>query len=210
MDEFGNALGSLGVNFALMAVLSVAVEAVVGWFKIPIPWLQGKPSPSDVINEVQDWLPTGSDEEARQQAMLARITALNKALEAIGEVRLSYRATPAKIAETVGRATTKYVKLERDRRAVIRAMAITLGITFAAVFRIDTVVLLEPIAGLAVDEWLTRLSDDTLYLIGLVLSGFAASAGSSFWHDQSARLRSVKTASEAVSAMLSRAEASGK
>jgi hypothetical protein len=81
-------------------------------------------------------------------------------------------------------------------------MAITLGIAFAALFRIDTVVLLAPIAGSAVDEWLTRLSDDTLYLIGLVLSGFAASAGSSFWHDQSARLRSVKTASEAVSAMV--------
>ena len=202
MDAFGNALGALGVYFALMAVLSVAVEAVVGWLKIPIPWLQGKPSPSDVINEVQDWLPTGSDEEARQQAMLARITALNKTLEAIGEVRLSYRATPAKIAETVGMATTKYVKLERNRRAVIRAMAITLGIAFAALFRIDTVALLAPIAGSVVDDWLTRLSDDTLYLIGLLLSGFAASAGSSFWHDQSARLRSVKTASEAVSAMV--------
>jgi hypothetical protein len=35
--------------------------------------------------------------------------------------------------------------------------------------------------------------------VGLVLSGFAASAGSSFWHDQSARLRSLKAASEAVS-----------
>jgi hypothetical protein len=198
VDEIGNAVAVLGVYFALMAVLSVAVEAVVGWFKIPIPWLQSKPSPGDVINEVQYWLPIGSDEEARQQAMLVRITALNKALEAIGEIPLSSRATPAKIAETVGKATTKYIKLDRNRRAVIRAMTIGGGIAFAVIFRIDTVALLAPVAGTALDQWLAKMSADTLYVIGLVLSGIAASAGSSFWHDQSARLRGLKNASQAV------------
>jgi hypothetical protein len=202
VDEIANALAVIGVYFALMAVLSVAVEAVIGWFKIPIPWLQGKPSPSDVISEVQDWLPSGSDEEAKEQAMLARITALNKALTAIGEVPLSSRATPAKVAETVGKATTKYIKLERTRRAVIRAMTVAFGVAFAAIFRIDSMSLLAPVVRPAMDQWLERLSADSLYVIGLVLSGFAASAGSSFWHDQSARLRSLKNASEAISEMV--------
>jgi hypothetical protein len=198
MDEVANAIAVLGVYFALMAALSVAVEAVVGWFKVPIPWLQGKPSPNDAINEVKAWLPTGDDYEGRQQLTLARITALNKALDALGEDPLGSRATPAKIAETVGKATTKYVKLERNRRAVIRAMTIVLGIGFAAFLRIDTVALLTPLVGPAVEPWQERLSNNTLYAVGLVLSGLSASAGSSFWHDQSARLRSLKTASQAV------------
>lgn len=206
MDEVANAIAVIGVYFALMAVLSVAVEAVIGWFKIPIPWLQGKPSPNDVINEVKDWIPAGGDPEDKQQATLARIIALNKALEAVGEVPLSARATPAKIAETVGKATSKYIDLERNRRAVIRAMTIVLGVVFAIVFRIDTVGLLAPVAGSALDQWQERLGADTLHAIGLVLSGLAASAGSSFWHDQSARLRSLKHASEAMREVVGQGE----
>ena len=39
---------------------------------------------------------------------------------------------------------------------------------------------------------------NTAHVVGLVLSGLSASAGSSFWHDQSVRLRQIKTASEAA------------
>ncbi|MBT7190967.1 MAG: hypothetical protein HN916_12315 [Anaerolineae bacterium] len=35
-------------------------------------------------------------------------------------------------------------------------------------------------------------------ITGIMLSGLAASAGSSFWHDQSARLRQLKTTVESV------------
>jgi hypothetical protein len=198
VDDISNALAVLGVYFALVAALSVAVEAVVGWFKLPFPSLQGKPSPSDAINEIKAWLPTGNAYEDKQQLTLARITALNKALAALGEERLSARSSPAKIAETVGEATTKYVKLERHRRAIIRAMTILVGIGFAAFLRLDTVALLGPLIDPAINSWRDRLGPDTLHIIGLVLSGVSASAGSSFWHDQSARLRYLKSAAQAL------------
>ena len=200
MSELANAIAVLGVYFALMAVLAVAVEAVISWCKIPIPWLQGIPSPSDVINEVRVWFPINGEEPTDQQMALARITALNKALFALGEVPLTARATPATIAETVGVATTKYVERERNRRAVIRLMAIVLGIGFAALFQIDTVELLMPIGGSALDPWKDRMNPTTLHVAGLILTGLAASAGSSFWHDQSSRLRSVKYIYESLSA----------
>lgn len=199
MSELANALAALGVYFALMAVLAVAVEAIITWFKIPIPWLRGRPSPSDVINDIQLWLPNSHGEEGDHQSLLARIIALNKALAALNEPPLSPRATPAKIADTVGKATTKYIELERNRRAVIRMMAIALGIGFAALFQIDTVELLSPIAGASLEPWKARIDVNTLHATGLALSGLAASAGSSFWHDQSARLRSVKYIYESLS-----------
>jgi hypothetical protein len=198
MSDLANALAALGVYFALMAVLAVAVEAIITWCKIPIPWLRGRPSPSDVINDIQAWMPD-DDEQDDHQALLARIIALNKALAAINEPPLSPRATPAKIADTVGKATSKYIELERNRRAVIRLMAIVLGIGFAALFQVDTVELLSPIAGPSLEPWRERINPNTLHAAGLALSGLAASAGSSFWHDQSARLRSVKYIYESLS-----------
>ena len=57
MNEFGEVIAVLGVYFAMMAVLAVAVEALISWFKVPIPWLQSAPSPSDVLKEAKDWLP---------------------------------------------------------------------------------------------------------------------------------------------------------
>jgi len=193
MDQVTNAIAVIGIYFALMAVLSVSVEAVIGWFKVPIPWLQGKPSTNDVIREIQGWLPA---DEA--QAAQARIIALNKALRAVGEVELKEDATIADIAATIGRATTEHVQHERVRRAVIRVIAIVLGIGFAWLFQIDTLQLVAPISQSAQAMWQETLSAGGAHVVGLVLSGMAASAGSSFWHDQSARLRQVKGVSEAV------------
>lgn len=197
MDQVINAIAVIGVYFALMAVLSVSVEAVINWFKVPIPWLQGKPSPSDVLNEVANWLPA---DEA--QAAQARIVALNKALTAIGEVELGENASVADLAAKVGQATTRYIQLERDRRAVIRLMAIGFGIAFAWLFQIDTLQLLSPLVGPAQVLWHATLGTDGAHVAGLVLSGLAASAGSSFWHDQAARLRQIKSATEAVGELM--------
>jgi hypothetical protein len=200
MEQFSNAIAVIGVYFALMAVLAVMVEAIIGWLKIP-SWspLQGKPSPNDVLSEVAGWLPKGEGE-----VMRGRVKALNKALAEIGETELPLDKMPSvdELVETIGAATTKHIKKERNRRAVIRLVAILLGLGFAALFRIDTLQLLAPVFEPAKELGLKTLDPTWAQVVGLVLSGFAASAGSSFWHDQSARLRSLKAASEAVGEMV--------
>lgn len=197
MDSFSNAIAVIGVYFALMAVVAVMVEAVISWLKIP-SWspLQGKPSPSDVLNEVAGWLPQDAEE-----VMKGRVKALNKALVEIGKAPLPLDKMPTvdKLVETIGEATTRHIKKERERRAVIRLLAIVFGIGFAWLFQIDTLQLLAPIFEPAKELGLKTLDPTWAQVVGLVLSGFAASAGSSFWHDQSARLRKLKAASEAVS-----------
>ena len=196
MQEFSNAIAVLGVYFALMAVLAVAVEAVISWFKLTGP-LQGTPSPDDVLNEVKGWLTT--DEFEKQKG---RITALNKTLSELGVTELKIGANGADIAKAIGDATTKYIKSERKRRAFIRLLAIGLGIAFAALFGIDTIRLLEPllmIGPVTALEAINNFDTGTTRFLGFVLSGLAASAGSSYWHDQSARLRNLKTTSASFS-----------
>lgn len=196
MDQVANAIAVLGVYFALMAVLSVSVEAVVGWFKIPIPWLQGKPSPDDVLQEVRDWLPREQDAEQLE----ARITALNKSLTAIGETPIDLKdgAKIADIVKKVGEATTVYLRSERLRHGAIRLLAMLVGIGFAAAFQVDSLELLGPLSRSAKELWLETLGAGGSHTVGLLLSGLAASAGSSFWHDQSARLRNLKNVAETV------------
>jgi hypothetical protein len=193
MDQVANAIAVIGVYFALMAVLAVSVEAVIGWFKVPIPWLQGKPSPEEVLNEVKGWLTT--DE---QKSLPDRVIALNKSLKAIGQVELTQTATVSDIVAAIGQATTLQDQQERVRQAVIRLMAIVLGIVFAALFQTDTLQILAPLSQTAQATWQATLGASNAHLVGLALSGLAASAGSSFWHDQSARLRQLKSVSEAA------------
>lgn len=195
MSEITNAFAVLGVYFALMAVLAVGVEAIVTMFKVPTPWLQGRPSIDDVLNEVEDWLPSAA---SAQERLGVRITALNKALRNLDEQPLEDDAPLLEIAQKIGRATTEYLQKERERRAVIRMLAIAVGILGAWVFQIDTLRLLAPLSESAQAFWLEALGAGWAHTVGLVLSGLSASAGSSFWHDASARLRSLKKVAEGL------------
>ncbi len=191
ITQIGEVIAVLGIYVALMSVLSVSVEAVISWFKIPIPWLQGKPSPAVALKEVESWLP--ADEQVQMEG---RIQALNKVLEALGEMQIKEELTGAQLAAKVGEITTLYIKKERARRATIRALAVVVGILLAYIFQIDTLQILAPLSPEAPKLWLEALGREGAHWAGLILSGMGASAGSGFWHDQMARLRNAKALAE--------------
>ncbi len=191
VSQIGEVIAVLGIYVALMSVLSVSVEVIISWFKIPIPWLQGKPSPAAALKEVESWLP---DDE--QVQLKGRVQALNKVLEALGEMQIKENLSGEQLAAKVGEATTLYIKKERTRRAVIRAMAVLVGIVLAYLFQIDTLQILAPLSPEAPQLWQHALGAEGAHWAGLVLSGMGASAGSGFWHDQMARLRNAKALAE--------------
>jgi hypothetical protein len=200
-DQFANAIGVLGVYFALMAGLAIAVETVIGWLKLPVKQLQGKPSPEEVMKQMKTWL---TEEEF--EAQNGRIEALKKALAELGETQkaneIKADADGNQIAQWANDALTIYVKKKRDRRAVIRLLTIILGIVFAFFFQINTVQLLLPIFSEAYQQTVLNNLGGLAIVIGIVLSGLAASAGSSYWHDQSARLRNLKNTSSSIKDLL--------
>ncbi|OEU69034.1 MAG: hypothetical protein BA863_01390 [Desulfovibrio sp. S3730MH75] len=197
MDNIDNAIAILGTYIALMAVLAVMVEALISWLKIPgnSP-LKGKPSPEDVLNEVKVWL-KDDDTELYQ----GKIDALNKALTSVGETveTLTTGSSTSEVAAAAGKATAKYFHNEQMRRGFIRFLAIAFGIVFALTFQIDTLEILSDFT-VQTQAFLGSAS----HFVGIILSGFAASAGSSFWHDQSAKLRSIKNTKESTSELMSK------
>jgi hypothetical protein len=116
----------------------------------------------------------------------------------------------------------QYQIREQRRITWLRVISAVVGVGLAATLRVDSLQLLKPLLGDAADifssqaaQWYTFAdlieqglgSDPTLALPGIleraaatllsltpgtVLSGLGAAAGSSFWHDQLARLRSFK------------------
>ncbi len=201
LDGIDNAIAILGTYAALMAVLAVMVEAVISWLKIPgnSP-IKGKPSPEEVLNEVKIWLK--EDEEELQRG---RIDALNKALVSVGETTnlLTMDSDVSDITKAASKASSRYFEHEQRRRGTIRLFAILLGILFAYIFQIDTLEILGDLLGQA---QATDMSVDTstLHIAGIILSGFAASTGSSFWHDQAAKLRGLKNTKDSVSELMSK------
>ncbi len=197
MNGIDNAIAILGTYVALMAVLSLMVEAVISWLKIPTNSpLKGKPSPEDVLNEVKIWL-----KEDVTELNQGRIDALNKALESVGDntIKLDLHSKTSDITKAASAAAAKYFQNEQNRRGLIRLLAIVLGILFAFIFQIDT---LEILSGFTAQtqDWL----GSTAPVVGIILSGIAASAGSSFWHDQSAKLRNLKNTKESVNELMSK------
>ncbi len=215
-----NAIAVLGTYIALMAVLAIAVEAFISWLKIPgnSP-LAGKPSPEEVLKEVTIWI--GKDETELQKG---RIEALKKALTSVEEIvnKIQGKKTGTSIdnvsiekiikeldddtkrtAKTIARAAdiaTKYYFLnEKKRRSIIRFLSIIIGIFFAFLFQIDTLEILKDFVTVP-----QGLPASVVRTIGIILSGLSASAGSSFWHDQSEKLRSIKKTKESVGELMSR------
>lgn len=208
-EQFVNAIGVLGVYFALMAVLAIAVETVMGWLKLKK--FQSKPSPEAVLEQMKAWM---SEEEFNKASN--RINVLEKTLREldngaslINKIKSGKdEANDSQIAEWANDAFALYIQEEKRRRAIIRLITIGLGIGFAFIFQIDTVQLLLPIFSefyqLALLERIAEFVGNEnmgamfVKFIGFMLSGLAASAGSSYWHDQSARLRNIKDATDSI------------
>ena len=70
--------------------------------------MQGKPSVSDVLNDIKEWLPEKEQKDAEK-----RFNAVNNALKAIGEVELEL-GEKIDIPTAVSIATNKYIKKEQN------------------------------------------------------------------------------------------------
>ena len=205
MDKLLEILGALGAYFAVMLVLAVAVETLVDpltvWFGI----FQKKVSPEELAKDLEQWLP---ENEARQKAGAATIAKFIKDYNATrAEVTADAKQIQAVAQETAkafglnlpkaeSKVQTEFaVRLfqirerykidERRRIALLRLVSVIVGITIAWLLNINTFELVN--LPLNLDPKLVSVG-------GVALSGLAASAGSSFWHDQLGKVRAVKEA----------------
>jgi hypothetical protein len=198
-------LGVLGAYFAILLVMSVSVETILEPFSF-FKGLQKQVNPDDVVREVQEWLPEGSGEAAKVVAIetfAAKSRIQMDELNSIAnEQALKVEATlkdlglgdqvdieKKKIAIKLSSLRERYAASKRQRITTLRTLSAIIGIGIAFALQINT---FDILGSFFTAEVMQSLDSQLGQIGGVILTGLAASAGSSFWHDMLGRARNVK------------------
>ncbi len=209
LDGFTIVLGVLGAYFAILLVLSVSVETLLE----PFTWFRGlrkQASPDDVLKSVQEWLPEGSD-DAKKVIAIQTYTSQTKtnlqeldktvdalrddALKALKEMGLEAQVDTVQkdIALKLATLRQKYASTEKSRITWLRVLSAVIGVIIAYLMQINT---FELLGVLFPNDIIASLNTPIGHIGGIVATGLASSAGSSFWHDMLGRVRNLKNVAE--------------
>ena len=83
----------------------------------------------------------------------------------------------------------RYAKSKKQRITILRTLSAVIGIIIAYALQINS---FEILGGLFSPDIQGSLASPAGQLGGVILTGLAASAGSSFWHDMIGRARNIK------------------
>ncbi|NWG05306.1 MAG: hypothetical protein HXY35_01330 [Chloroflexi bacterium] len=212
LSNISTIIGVLGAYFAVVFVLAVSVETILEPFT-SIPWLRKKPNPDDILSDIKEWLPAGSDADAKAAA-IQNLTAEYKAteeslqknvqdLKQIADQAIEALGPDSKVTQIQKDLALKFASLRRQyslsekrRITILRVIAAAIGMFIAWELQIDTFDILGELFPPAVRDILTQ---PNLQLGGSLITGLAASAGSSFWHDLLSRARNLKETVQQVS-----------
>jgi hypothetical protein len=222
LEGFTVVLGILGAYFAILLVLSVSVETLLE----PFTWFRGlrkQASPDDVLESVQEWLPEGS-EEAKKVVAIQTYTAQSRtnleevdktvrelrasAIKALTEMGLEAQVDSVQKDITLKLATLRqrHQSTEKSRITTLRVISALIGIGIATVMQINT---FEILSVLIPDNVFNSLNTPLGYAGGIIATGLAASAGSSFWHDMLGRVRNLKNIAQQVEKTISGNDGAG-
>lgn len=198
-------LGVLGAYFAILLVLSVSVETILEPFSF-LKGLQKQANPDDVLRDVQEWLPEGSEEAAKVVAIqayaektkvdLAELESnakevTEKAVQTLKDLGLEAQVDTVKkrIAVQFSTLRERYAASKKQRIIILRTLSAVIGIVIAFALQINS---FEILSSLFSADTMQSLSTPAGQIGGVILTGLAASAGSSFWHDMIGRARNIK------------------
>jgi hypothetical protein len=201
MDKIGAIVAAIGGLFAIYLVLAAAIEAIlealqpvigeVDLFKRKVPFDQALKLVEQIkLDDNQ------KDKPAAIKQMLDGLSTQNatikKKLDAATSMANKASAAPAD-AMAAGLAVDAIKEevdgLSQRRRSLHRLLAAAIGIFAAYQADIDSFKLL-----VAVLPSLDKADHDA----GLIATGFAAGAGSAFWHDQLMRVESLRKSVQAA------------
>ena len=205
INNFAAVLGVLGAYFAILLVLSVSVETILEPFSF-LKGLQKQANPDDVVKAVREWLPEGSGEAAKVVAIqayaekakvdMAELDRIAKAQAAAAEETLKQLGleeqvdtVKKEIAIKLSALREKYAASQRQRITILRSLSAVIGIIIAFALQINTFDILGSFFSADV---MTSLNSQWGHIGGMIITGLAASAGSSFWHDMLGRVRNIK------------------
>lgn len=212
LSKISTIIGILGAYFAVIFVLAVSVETILEPFT-SLPWLRKKLDPDEILKDIKEWLPTGSDAEAKVTAIQSLTTDAKMTedellrgvqdLKQVADEAIQVLGPDSKITQAQKELALKFAALrrkyaldEKQRITVLRLIAAFIGIAMAIMLGIDTFDILGVLFPPQVQLILTQ---QNAQIGGMLITGLAASAGSSFWHDMLGRARNLKDTVQGVS-----------
>jgi len=219
INSISAVLGVLGAYFAILLVLSVSVETILEPFSF-LKGLQKQANPDDVVKAVQEWLPEGSGEAAKVVAIqsIAEKTrtdmaeldrtakeVASQAVETLKQLGLEGQVDVAKkeIAIKLATLREKYAASQKQRITILRTLSAVIGIVIAFALQINTFDILGSFFSANVAA---TLNTPVGQIGGIIITGLAASAGSSFWHDMLGRVRNIKDTVKQVEKIVKKEE----
>ncbi|SEI60183.1 hypothetical protein SAMN04244572_01006 [Azotobacter beijerinckii] len=214
MDSLLAMLGTLAfMFFVLAAAVEVILEIIRGLLEsIGITFLKGKYS-------IEDALALASEFASGNEALKTKIEAIKGVAAQLGTktsssimeldaLKSSISSAAGFSAEDTSAALNKIASeiksnldsSESKRVFILRLLSAILGciIVWKADFHIIAVLAEAPFA----PEWLKNLHGLKDQSINILIGGFGAAAGSSYWHDQLDRVRNLKSAQKQISELI--------
>lgn len=203
-------LSLLGMLFFMFLVLAAAVEVILEVFRgtlerLGIHWATGKVTLDEALKLAAEFSCGTTNLNAKLEAVKAVASQLKASassqISALDSIKTRLQAaTPSTIDALAGEindvASKVKVELEaneRQRVFLLRTVSALVGclLVWSADFQVFRILVSAPEAGEFVKKFasLERLGDPTL---NIIVGGFAAAAGSSYWHDQLDRIRNLK------------------
>jgi hypothetical protein len=195
MDNLINALGTLGAYFAILLVLAVAVETILDPFTAIFGSLKKKVNPEDLMKDLKEWGSQNTPHDQIVQNVFKTMKAAKAVTKAAETITADQALDDQKLLAELQAMRDHYANNEQKRIVILRVVSAVIGIAIALLLHIDTFALL---ADLLPKDAQSALALPLVQLGGMVLTGLAASAGSSFWHDQLGKVRAVKEAAQQV------------
>jgi hypothetical protein len=204
INSISAVLGVLGAYFAILLVLSVSVETILEPFSF-FRGLRKQASPDEMVKAVQEWLPESGEAakilaiQSFAQKSRTDMDALDKtakelaasAVETLKQMGMEGQVDVAKkeIAIKLATLREKYAASQKQRITILRTLSGVIGIIIAFILQINT---FDILGSFFKPEMMASLNTPVGQIGGIIITGLAASAGSSFWHDMLGRVRNIK------------------
>jgi hypothetical protein len=211
INSISAVLGVLGAYFSILLVLSVSVETILEPFSF-FKGLRKQVNPDDVVRSVQEWLPEGSGEAAKLVAIQTVAEKTGTNLDELNRIAKDVAESAAKALEEMGLQeqvdTTRkeaaiklailrerYAASTKQRITILRTLSGLIGIVIAFALQLNT---FDILGSFFSPQVAASLGTPLGQIGGTVITGLAASAGSSFWHDMLGRVRNLKDTAQQV------------
>lgn len=207
-------LGLAAVLITVLLVLAAAIESVLetlrGFTGKLIPSLKGAMSLDEALKQAREFSDANGELEARLIAIKAAAERINYSIQTsvtsinaiAGQAAAAPGAPGASVTHILNDAANEVSSAigdyERHRILILRVLSAAIGIGLAFLSGID----LLDFVGAAPGLGSLQVEEGPFQWVGEVITGVAASGGSSFWHDKLDRVRSVKNINQQLAALM--------